>query len=76
MSIEELIELKAKDYGKPEYFWGAVAEIWTHMLGKHVSPKQCIAMMIVMKAKRVMNNEDHKDSAIDIQGYGKILEDL
>ena len=40
MSIEELIELKAKDYGKPEYFWGAVAEIWTQMLGKHVSPKQ------------------------------------
>ena len=76
MSIEELIELKAKDYGKPEYFWGAVAGIWTEMLGKHVSPKQCMSMMVAMKAMRVMNNQDHKDSAIDIQGYGKILEDL
>ena len=76
MSIEELIELKAKDYGKPEYFWGAVAGIWTEMLGKHVSPKQCMSMMVAMKAMRVMNNQDHNDSWVDIQGYGKIGEDL
>ena len=33
-------------------------------------------MMVVMKAKRVMNNQDHNDSWVDIQGYGKIGEDL
>jgi hypothetical protein len=76
MSIEELIELKAKDYGKPEYFWGSIAEIWTSVTGKHFSPKQVIALMVIMKAKRAFNNPDHNDSWVDIQGYGKIGEDL
>tara|TARA_R110000772_G_scaffold208040_1_gene318525 strand:+ start:1648 stop:1878 length:231 start_codon:yes stop_codon:yes gene_type:complete len=76
MSIEELIELKAKDYGKPEYFFGSLAEMWTQMLGKHISTTDAVAMMVVFKALRATNNPDHKDSWVDIQGYGKIGEDL
>jgi|TARA_R110000824_G_scaffold85061_1_gene211625 hypothetical protein len=76
MSIEELIALKGKDYGKPEYFFGSLAEMWTQMLGKQISTTDAVAMMVVFKALRAANNPDLRDSWIDIQGYGKIGEDL
>jgi len=76
MSIEELIELKGKDYGRPELFFGALSEIWTQMLGKKISTTEAVAMMVAFKALRAANNPDLKDSWVDIQGYGKIGEDL
>ena len=76
MSIEELIELKGQDYGRPELFFGALSEIWTQMLGKKISTTEAVAMMVAFKALRAANNPDLKDSWVDIQGYGKIGEDL
>ena len=74
--IEKLIEKKGEDYGRPDFFWGSLAEIWTNMLNKHVSPKQAVAMMIALKALRAYHNVDHNDSWVDVQGYGKIGEDI
>tara|TARA_R100000664_G_scaffold11765_1_gene18998 strand:- start:827 stop:1072 length:246 start_codon:yes stop_codon:yes gene_type:complete len=76
MTIEELIEMKGKEYGKPEHFFGALAEIWTHMLGKKISTTEAVAMMVAFKALRATNNPDIRDSWIDIQGYGKIGENM
>jgi|TARA_Y100000361_G_scaffold152029_1_gene170598 hypothetical protein len=76
MDVEELINAKGEDYGRPELFFGALSEIWTNMLGKKISPTDAVAMMVAFKALRATNNPDLKDSWVDIQGYGKIGEDL
>jgi len=76
MNVEELIEQKGQDYGKPEYFFDALSTIWTAMLGKRISKTDAVAMMVAFKALRAANNPGLKDSWIDIQGYGKIGEDL
>jgi len=76
MNVEELIEQKGEDYGKPELFFGALSEIWTSMLGKRISKSDAVAMMVAFKALRATNNPSLKDSWVDIQGYGKIGEDL
>lgn len=76
MDVEELINQKGQDYGKPELFFGALSEIWTSMLGKKISTADAVAMMVAFKALRATNNPDLKDSWIDIQGYGKIGQDL
>ena len=76
MNIDKLIEEKSVDYGRPELFFGALSEIWTHILGKKVSTTDAVAMMVVFKALRAANNPDLKDSWVDIQGYGKIGESL
>ncbi len=76
MDVEELIHAKGEDYGRPELFFGALSEIWTNMLGKKISPTDAVAMMVAFKALRATNNPDLKDSWVDIQGYGKIGEDL
>tara|TARA_R110001632_G_scaffold173108_1_gene292512 strand:+ start:525 stop:758 length:234 start_codon:yes stop_codon:yes gene_type:complete len=76
MNVEELIEQKGEDYGKPELFFGALSEIWTSMLRKRISTTDAVAMMVAFKALRATNNPGLKDSWVDIQGYGKIGEDL
>ncbi len=76
MDVEELINAKGEDYGRPELFFGALSEIWTNMLGKKISPTDAVAMMVAFKALRATNNPDLKDSWVDIQGYGKIGENL
>ena len=76
MDVEELINAKGEDYGRPELFFGALSEIWTSMLGKKISTADAVAMMVAFKALRATNNPDLKDSWVDIQGYGKIGEDL
>lgn len=76
MNVEELIEQKGEDYGKPELFFSALSEIWTSMLGKRISTTDAVAMMVAFKALRATNNPGLKDSWVDIQGYGKIGEDL
>jgi len=76
MNVEELIEQKGEDYGKPELFFGALSNIWTEMLGKQIKPTDAVAMMVAFKALRATNNPGLKDSWVDIQGYGKIGEDL
>ena len=76
MDVEELIEQKGEDYGKPELFFGALSKIWTEMLGKQISKSDAVAMMVAFKALRATNNPALKDSWVDIQGYGKIGEDL
>lgn len=76
MSIEELIKLKGEDYGKPDAFWKSVAAMWSEMIGKEITAKQAVTMMVIMKAKRAYNNPEHQDSWIDIQGYSKIGQDI
>ena len=76
MNVEELIEAKGEDYGRPELFFGSLSEIWTSMLGKRISTTDAVAMMVAFKALRATNNPGLKDSWVDIQGYGKIGEDL
>ena len=79
MNIEELIKLKSEDYGNAEEFWTSVAIMWSELIDwskKEITAEQAITMMVTMKAKRATNNPALKDSWVDIQGYGKIGEDL
>ena len=76
MNIEEIIEEKGKQYGKPHLFMGQLAQVWGAMLGKHLSANQVVAMMMAFKAIRGCNNPGHQDSFLDAHGYSKIGMDI
>lgn len=76
MEINEILELKGKDYGRPDMFMGQLAQVWGAMLGKHLTSNQVVAMMIAMKAVRGCNNPSHEDSFLDAHGYSKIGMDI
>ncbi len=76
MEIKEIIKERGDDYGRPDLFMGQLAQVWSAMLGKHLSANQVVAMMIAFKSIRACNNPRHEDSFIDVQGYGKIGQDI
>jgi len=76
MDIDKLIEEKGNDYGKPEYFFSQLAEVWSAMTGKHIRPIECVAMMIAFKNIRLINNPELEDTYKDLLGYSTIAENL
>ncbi len=50
-----------------------VAAMWSVILGKDIDPKQVYLCLLALKMCRLIQTPDHKDSAIDICGYGALL---
>lgn len=64
-------ELQAK-FGDPEYHYGTVAQIWSAILGVHVSPKEvilCLTGVELAKAKHPLE----RDVAVEIASQAGML---
>lgn len=64
-------------YGKPEDNFRRIAELWTAYLGIRpkdvgapITPTDVAKMMLLMKVARLAHNPTHKDSWVDLIGYG------
>lgn len=64
---------RSRDYGDAWENHSRVAAMWSVILGKDVDPKQVYLCLLALKMCRLIQTPDHKDSAIDICGYGALL---
>ena len=66
-------------YGDPKINYKRIIEGWQLILGTEITEGQYGMMMIWMKIARLMEDETHMDSWIDIAGYaactGEVVDD-
>ena len=60
---------RAKDYGPATENFQRIAHLWTPIFGQAVTVEQVCLAMIQLKAARLCNSPDHRDSWMDIAGY-------
>lgn len=72
---------REKTYGHPSKNLNTIATMWSaYMLAKQAergslfTAKDVATMMILLKAARLANNPDHRDSLVDICGYAALVE--
>ena len=64
---------RSRDYGDAWENHSRVAAMWSVILGKDIDPKQVYLCLLALKMCHLIQTPDHKDSAIDICGYGALL---
>lgn len=65
---------RAKDYGDALENHKKIAEIWSVILDKKITPSQVVACMVGLKLARLGNKQCfyHNDTWTDIIGYGAL----
>lgn len=63
---------RATDYGEAKMNHQRIANIWSIVLDREVTPEQVVACMIGVKLARLAENIDKDDSWIDIIGYAAL----
>ena len=61
-------------YGHPSKNLWTIAKFWGEYLGTQLSAKDVCVMMILLKTARLRNNQNHRDSVVDICGYAALME--
>lgn len=70
-------ELITKDradlYGPPQQSFGRIGALWGAVLGTEAIAPEVVALMLVqLKVSRVVSSPSHKDSWVDLCGYGAL----
>lgn len=74
---------REKTYGHPSKNLQTIADMWTAYVNSasggalgelEFSAEDVAVMMILLKAARLANNMDHRDSVVDICGYAALIE--
>ena len=63
---------RAKDYGNAYDNHERIAKLWSAIIGVQISVRMVYLCMIALKIARLVQNEKHIDSWIDICGYGSL----
>lgn len=72
---------REQTYGHPSKNLEVIAEMWNAYINGRITiedyvldAKDVAVMMILLKAARLANNRNHRDSAVDICGYAALIE--
>lgn len=72
---------RERTYGKPSKNLEGIARMWSAYLANRstdlnapLHAKDVAAMMILLKAARLANSPNHRDSVVDICGYAALIE--
>lgn len=69
---------REKTYGKPSKNLDTIAQMWTAYVTSsgltEFSAKDVAVMMVLVKAARLANDINHRDSIVDICGYAALIE--
>jgi len=65
---------KQQHYGPPEESMSRIAQVWSGILGKAITPGQVALMMAGLKLARLGTDPEHADSLDDLAGYARIYE--
>lgn len=63
---------RAKDYGDSRENHQRIANIWSVILDKEVTPEQVCACMVGLKLARLANDMKQEDTWVDIAGYAAL----
>lgn len=63
---------RAKDYGDAGANFQRIANLWSPILGKDVTPEQVALCMAQVKIARLITSPAHEDSWIDLAGYAAL----
>lgn len=63
---------RSVDYGAPDLAFDRIARLWSVALGVEITPHRVALMLALMKAARLMENENHRDGWADLAGYAVI----
>lgn len=63
-------------YGSPAENWGRTAEIASAILGKPITPAECVQVAFAMKLARLRQTPDHRDSFVDLAGYAWVWSEV
>lgn len=71
--IKTLLEERGELYGDAVVMFSRVAEVWSGILGKPVTPIQVLLMMTGLKLVRAEVTPQHVDNIDDGQGYLELV---
>ena len=75
--LEEAIQAftgpRAEAYGSPEVNFKNIADLATCLVGREITPRECVLILIAVKLGRLVNTPDHRDSIVDLAGYAAVL---
>ena len=63
---------RAKNYGDAHVNHDRIAKMWSVLLNKDITVSEVYMCMVAVKLSRLCQTQDHKDSWIDICGYGAL----
>lgn len=63
---------RAKDYGDAGENFQRIADLWSPVLGKTITPEQVALCMAQVKIARLITSPAHEDSWIDLSGYAAL----
>ncbi len=71
------IQDRDKKHGDSEAVHTQIATLWSAILGRRISAKQVMIMMIIVKLVRLMKGDNGtSEHTEDIAGYAQLLENL
>jgi hypothetical protein len=60
-------------YGHPFENFGNIAKLWSTYLGTPITAEQVAVCQILVKVERLRHAPGHRDSIVDICGYGNCM---
>lgn len=72
----EIVAQRRQQYGPPTEHFKQVARRWSLTLGTTVRPEQVVLCPLDLKVARLAHDPRHRDSLVDLIGYGAILHEL
>lgn len=66
---------RERDYGTPQENFARIAERWSQIVGRRLEPWEVCHMLADLKMARLVNGP-HRDSFIDLCGYGALAAEL
>ena len=72
----EIVAQRRQQYGPPAEHFEQVARRWSLTLGTTVRPEQVVLCLLDLKVARLAHHPRHRDSLVDLIGYGAILHEL
>ena len=72
MNVEEVLEERGAIYGDMVETHRRIADVWSGIIGVHVSAHDVALCMVGLKLIRAASAPDHMDSYLDVEGYTHI----
>lgn len=66
---------RREDYGDADESFARIANVWTGIIGKKVSPREVAMCMVGLKLVREAN-KPKRDNRVDAIGYVLLLDDM
>jgi len=67
-----ILQKRGKDYGTMRENHQRIADIWTVIMQKEVTPEQVALCMAGVKIARLVQSPEHEDSWLDLAGYAAV----